>query len=238
MLEAEKTRETQSDTRERVRPLTDSQADREVLKCVKPSLLRGPLTEQYRPKTWAGVLGQDMIAQHVQALAKRGLVGRGYWISGQSGTGKTIMARLISAEVQHEFLIQEVDAAGLTVAQLRELEREMQGTCRKQNGRRRSSRPPPRCSPWSDCARHDSTPAPSVSVRFQTGKLDLSPFLLHRPLATLPFELFHRLRVERRGQLGQPPAAEMLVKGRFVRPRGLDQPYQVGALVRVDHPLG
>jgi replication-associated recombination protein RarA len=43
----------------------------------------------------------------------------------QSGTGKTTIARLIAAEVADEFCIQEVDAASLTVSQLRDLEREM-----------------------------------------------------------------------------------------------------------------
>src|SRR5215468_9716896 len=90
------------------------------------SLFRGPLTEQYRPKTWSDVVGQDKVVQRIQALAKRGLTGRAYWLSGQSGTGKTTIARLIAQEVADEFCVQEVDAAGLTVAALRELERDMQ----------------------------------------------------------------------------------------------------------------
>ncbi len=89
------------------------------------SLFRGPLTEQYRPQTWVDVVGQDKIVGRIQSLAKRGLAGRAYWISGQSGTGKTTIARLIAAEVADEFCIEEVDAAGLTVAQLRDLERDM-----------------------------------------------------------------------------------------------------------------
>src|SRR5262249_16674657 len=89
------------------------------------SLFRGPLTEQYRPQTWSDVVGQDKVVHRIQALAKRGLAGRAYWISGQSGTGKTTIARLIAQEVADEFLIQEVDAASLTVNQLKELEREM-----------------------------------------------------------------------------------------------------------------
>ena len=80
------------------------------------------LTEQYRPQAWADVVGQDKIVQRVRALAKRGLAGRAYWISGQSGTGKTTIARLIAAEVADELLIREVDAAGLTVSALRDLE--------------------------------------------------------------------------------------------------------------------
>src|SRR5260370_11280910 len=99
------------------------------------SLFRGPLTEQYRPQMWADVVGQDKVVQRVQALAKRGLTGRAYWLSGQSGTGKTTIARLIAAEVADEFCIQEVDAAGLTVNQLKDLEREMQGAGWGKGGR-------------------------------------------------------------------------------------------------------
>jgi len=47
------------------------------------------LTEQYRPTMWSEVVGQDKIVSRIQALAKRGLTGRAYWLSGQSGTGKT-----------------------------------------------------------------------------------------------------------------------------------------------------
>ncbi len=90
------------------------------------NLSRGPLSEQYRPRTWSDVVGQAKIVQRIQALAKRGLAGRAYWISGQSGTGKTTIARLIAAEVADEMSIEEVDATALTVAQLRDLEREMQ----------------------------------------------------------------------------------------------------------------
>jgi DNA polymerase III gamma/tau subunit len=90
------------------------------------SLFKGPLTEQYRPRAWSDVVGQDKIVNRVQALAKRGLTGRAYWLSGQSGTGKTTIARLIAAEIADEICICEVDAAGLTVAALRDLERDMQ----------------------------------------------------------------------------------------------------------------
>jgi len=90
-----------------------------------PRAGRRPLPEQYRPCSWADVVGQDKVVQRVQALAKRGLAGRAYWLSGGSGTGKTTIARLIAAEVADEICIHEVDAAALTVAQLRDLEQEM-----------------------------------------------------------------------------------------------------------------
>jgi DNA polymerase III subunit gamma/tau len=86
------------------------------------------LTEQYRPRTWDDVAGQDKIVRQVRALAKRGLAGRAYWISGQSGTGKTTIARLIAADVADPFFISELDTAALTVSDLVELEREMHFT--------------------------------------------------------------------------------------------------------------
>jgi Holliday junction resolvasome RuvABC ATP-dependent DNA helicase subunit len=62
--------------------------------------LTGPLTERYRPETWADVVGQEKVVGRILALAKRGTIaGRAYWLSGQSGTGKTTIARLLAAEV-------------------------------------------------------------------------------------------------------------------------------------------
>lgn len=83
------------------------------------------LTERYRPTTWDEVVGQDKAIARLLALRTRGLAGRAFWLSGQSGTGKTTIARLIAAEVADDFFVSEVDAAGLTVCQLREIEREM-----------------------------------------------------------------------------------------------------------------
>ncbi len=83
------------------------------------------LTEQYRPKTWAEVVGQEKIVQRIQALAKRGLAGRAYWLSGGSGQGKTTIARLVAAEVADALFTRELDAAALTVTELQEIEREM-----------------------------------------------------------------------------------------------------------------
>lgn len=89
-------------------------------------LFRAPLTEHYRPRTWADVVGQEKIINRLLAMRQRGLAGRAYWLAGQSGTGKTTIARLIAADVADEFMVQEVDAAGLTVAALRDLERDSQ----------------------------------------------------------------------------------------------------------------
>jgi replication-associated recombination protein RarA len=81
--------------------------------------------ERYRPKTWSEVVGQERVVGRIRQLAEHGaLAGRAYWLSGQSGTGKTTIARLLAAEVADDFSVEEVDASALTVNGLRELERE------------------------------------------------------------------------------------------------------------------
>jgi DNA polymerase-3 subunit gamma/tau len=85
------------------------------------------LADKYRPTKWADVVGQDKVVSRLRTLAARGtLAGRAYWLSGQSGTGKTTIARLIAQEVADPFLITELDAAALTVSELQTLEAEMQ----------------------------------------------------------------------------------------------------------------
>lgn len=84
-----------------------------------------PLSEQYRPRTWDDVVGQDRAIAKVRIVAKRGLSGRAFWIAGQSGTGKTTLARLIAADVASELCTEEIDATDLTPAALRGLESRM-----------------------------------------------------------------------------------------------------------------
>ena len=82
------------------------------------------LTEQYRPRTWDDVVGQDKIVRQVRALAKRGLGGRAYFLSGQSGTGKTTIARLIAQEIASPLAINELNARDVDVDYLERMERQ------------------------------------------------------------------------------------------------------------------
>lgn len=83
------------------------------------------LFEQYRPRDWSDVVGQDKIVSRLMAIRDRsGLAGRAFWISGQSGTGKTTIARLIAAEVADEIATEELDAGALTVSAIQQIERD------------------------------------------------------------------------------------------------------------------
>jgi replication-associated recombination protein RarA len=81
------------------------------------------LHEQYRPQCFGEVVGQDKTLARIDRLRKRGLAGRACWLSGQSGTGKTTLARLIAAEIADETGIEEVDAETLTPQQIQAWER-------------------------------------------------------------------------------------------------------------------
>ena len=80
------------------------------------------LYETHRPKKWDDLIGQDRVVRRVRTLARRGLAGRAYWISGASGIGKTTVARLLAAEVADPDFVVELDAGDLTPARLRDVE--------------------------------------------------------------------------------------------------------------------
>jgi DNA polymerase III gamma/tau subunit len=84
------------------------------------------LYEKYRPRAWADVVGQDKTVKRIGALKGRGLAGRAYWISGQSGTGKTTIGRLLASEIADDDYIEEIDASSLTPAALVKIESSMQ----------------------------------------------------------------------------------------------------------------
>lgn len=85
------------------------------------------LFEQYRPRSLDGIIGQDKAVSRARLVLNRptGTIGRSFWISGNSGQGKTTLALAIARESADEFNIVEIDAGQLTVSELAELENEM-----------------------------------------------------------------------------------------------------------------
>jgi len=83
------------------------------------------LHEQYRPRAWHEVVGQDKVIAKLDALKARGLTGRAFWLAGVSGSGKTSIARLIAGEVADDFDTLEVDAGEISLSWLRETERSL-----------------------------------------------------------------------------------------------------------------
>jgi replication-associated recombination protein RarA len=81
------------------------------------------LYEQYRPRTWTDLVGQDKLRQRIEVLRRRGLVGRVFWVTGDSGTGKTCAARLIAAEIADDYAVIEIDAQDVGLDRVREFER-------------------------------------------------------------------------------------------------------------------
>jgi replication-associated recombination protein RarA len=81
------------------------------------------LHEQYRPTCWEEVAGQDKALKKIEALRQRGLGGRSILLTGESGTGKTTIARLIAQEIAQDYAIVEIDAQRVTMDILREMDR-------------------------------------------------------------------------------------------------------------------
>ncbi|MFM9966719.1 MAG: AAA family ATPase [Planctomycetaceae bacterium] len=87
--------------------------------------MQNQLCEQFRPASWTDVIGQDKALRIIDAIRRRGLGGRAFWISGKSGIGKTTIARLLAADVADDWFTLELDASDLTPARLRDIESDM-----------------------------------------------------------------------------------------------------------------
>jgi replication-associated recombination protein RarA len=85
------------------------------------------LAEKYRPRDWGEVVGQAKSLATIERIRKAGgLAGRAWWISGQSGTGKTTIGRLIAAECADDWAITELDGGQVSTAELDALELDCQ----------------------------------------------------------------------------------------------------------------
>lgn len=86
---------------------------------------RKPLYETYRPAAWADVIGQPRTMQRLELMRTRGgFGGRAIWLAGESGTGKTTIARLIAHDLADDYAIWELDAGLVTPQRLRDIEQD------------------------------------------------------------------------------------------------------------------
>lgn len=84
------------------------------------------LYEKYRPKTLDQVIGQGKAVKVVKRLIANGIGGRSFWIAGQSGTGKTTLAKIIADSIADKFYVNEFDSADqLSVSALDKIEYDM-----------------------------------------------------------------------------------------------------------------
>ena len=88
-----------------------------------------PLFEKHRPKEWGDVVGQDAACRQIECLKSRGLGGRGYWLAGPSGTGKTSLAYLVAAEVAGDLGTDEVDASTMMPKDILDWRRKVSRRC-------------------------------------------------------------------------------------------------------------
>lgn len=88
------------------------------------------LFEKYRPRTWVDLIGHKHVKVAIARMRERDdLGGRGFWITGPSGVGKTTIAYLIAADVCDPDNFLELDAGDITPARVEELEKTLRYRC-------------------------------------------------------------------------------------------------------------
>lgn len=84
------------------------------------------LYEKYRPINFDNVLGQDKAIRMIKTALRSGWGSKAWWISGQSGNGKTTLAKIISYIGADDFFVSEYDSAdSLSIPILNDIERAM-----------------------------------------------------------------------------------------------------------------
>ena len=95
------------------------------MKQLKPTIFKQGVSgmridEKYRPTSFDDVIGQDRVISLVKVMAdKNDFGGRAFWITGNSGTGKSSIAILIAACLASNFTTFETTGRELTVSDLR-----------------------------------------------------------------------------------------------------------------------
>jgi replication-associated recombination protein RarA len=91
------------------------------------------LAAKYRPRRLAQIIGQDKAVRQVRKLKSIG--GHSFFIDGKSGQGKTTLARIIAGAIADNIFVQELDAGGMTCADVRAIENQWRMTGWGKGGR-------------------------------------------------------------------------------------------------------
>ena len=85
------------------------------------------LYEKYRPNNFSEVVGHRKAIKRLLCTERTvGIRGQVFWLTGESGVGKTTIARIIAGFTADDFTTEEIDAQDLGIDQIREWERKAQ----------------------------------------------------------------------------------------------------------------
>ena len=85
------------------------------------------ITEKYRPRKLSDVAAQTTAVSHIEnSIARSGLAGSSWWLTGATGTGKTTIARIIANSfTENDFTITEYVGRDISVDDIREYQTHM-----------------------------------------------------------------------------------------------------------------
>lgn len=86
------------------------------------------ITETYRPNSFSQVIAQTTSVRQIQScISRNGYAGSSFWLTGETGTGKTTLAQIMANEFcsDNEFTITEVIGRDVTVEFVRDYDKRM-----------------------------------------------------------------------------------------------------------------
>lgn len=78
------------------------------------------LIDKYQPRTWSDIIGQEKAIAKIRRIVERpGFSGDAFWLTGNSGVGKTSTAKVLADQFAEPWNIFELDGEVCTVDAVR-----------------------------------------------------------------------------------------------------------------------